>query len=74
LSTEPPILLDTDFVSSFAWVDRLDLIERLDSRRMVILEEAEVVWLKMRTRRTRLPSDTFRKYLAGIGDTEGGVL
>lgn len=39
MSTEPPILLDTDFVSSFAWVDRLDIIEGLFSRRMVILEE-----------------------------------
>jgi len=39
LSTEPPILLDTDFVSSFAWVDRLDIIEGLFSKRMVILEE-----------------------------------
>lgn len=39
MSTEPPILLDTDFVSSFAWVDRLDIIEGLYSKRMVVLEE-----------------------------------
>ncbi len=39
MSTEPPILLDTDFVSSFAWVDRLDIIEGLFPKRMVILEE-----------------------------------
>ncbi len=36
---EPPILLDTDFVSSFACVDRLDIIEGSYSRRMIVLEE-----------------------------------
>ena len=39
MSTEPPILLDADFVSSFAWVDRMDIIEGLYSKRMVVLEE-----------------------------------
>jgi predicted nucleic acid-binding protein len=39
LSTEPPILLDTDFLSSFAWVNRLDILEKLYSKRMIILEE-----------------------------------
>ncbi len=37
--TDPPIVLDTDFVSSFACVDRLDIIEGLYSRRMIVLEE-----------------------------------
>lgn len=37
--TDPPIVLDTDFVSSFACVDRLDIIEDLYSRRMIVLEE-----------------------------------
>ena len=39
LPTEPPIILDADFVSSFAWVNRLDILENLYSKRMVILEE-----------------------------------
>jgi len=39
LSTEPPIILDADFISSFAWVDRLDILEGLYSQRMIILEE-----------------------------------
>lgn len=37
--TEPPVLLDADFVSCFAWVDRMDIIEGLYSKRMAILEE-----------------------------------
>ena len=37
--TEPPLVLDTDFISSFAWVNRLDIVEGLYSKRMVILEE-----------------------------------
>ena len=39
MSTELPIILDTDFLSSFAWVDRLDILEGLYSKRMLILEE-----------------------------------
>ena len=39
LSTDAPIVLDADFVSSFAWVDRMDILENLYSKRMVILEE-----------------------------------
>jgi len=39
LSTEPPLVLDTDFISSFAWVNRLDILEGLYSKRMVILDE-----------------------------------
>ena len=42
MSTEPPILLDTDFASSFAWVDRMDILESRYSGRMVILEEVMV--------------------------------
>ena len=37
--TEPPLLLDTDFVSSFAWVDRMDIIEALYSGTMILLGE-----------------------------------
>jgi len=39
LSTEPPVILDADFLSSFAWVNRLDILEGLYSKRMIILEE-----------------------------------
>lgn len=39
MSTEPPIVLDADFLSSFAWVKRLDILEVLYSGRMVVLEE-----------------------------------
>jgi len=39
LSTEPPIILDSDLLSSFVWVKRLDILERLYSKRMVVLEE-----------------------------------
>jgi predicted nucleic acid-binding protein len=39
LSTEPPIILDSDLLSSFAWVKRLDILEKLYSKRMVVLEE-----------------------------------
>lgn len=39
MSTEPPIILDSDLLSSFAWVKRLDILERLYSKRMVVLEE-----------------------------------
>ena len=37
--TEPPIILDADFLSSFTWVNRLDILEGLYSKRMIILEE-----------------------------------
>lgn len=39
MSTEPPVILDSDFLSSFAWVNRLDILESLYSRRMIVLEE-----------------------------------
>ena len=39
MSTEPPIILDADFLSSFAWVKRLDILEGLYSKQMVVLEE-----------------------------------
>ena len=39
MSTEPPIILDSDFLSSFAWVNRLDILEGLYSKQMIILEE-----------------------------------
>lgn len=39
MSTEPPVILDADFLSSFAWVNRLDILEGLYSKRMIILEE-----------------------------------
>jgi predicted nucleic acid-binding protein len=39
LSTEPPIILDSDLLSSFAWVDRLDILEGLYSKQMIVLEE-----------------------------------
>lgn len=39
MSTEPPIILDSDLLSSFAWVDRLDILEGLYSKQMIVLEE-----------------------------------
>ena len=39
MSTEPPVILDADFLSSFAWVNRLDILEGLYSKRMIVLEE-----------------------------------
>lgn len=39
MSTESPIILDSDFLSSFAWVNRLDILEDLYSKRMIVLEE-----------------------------------
>jgi hypothetical protein len=42
LSTEPPIILDSDFLSSFAWVNRMDILEGLYSGRMIVLEEVMV--------------------------------
>jgi len=29
LLTNPPLVLDTDLVSSFAWIDRMDILETL---------------------------------------------
>lgn len=39
MSTEPPVILDSDFLSSFAWVKRMDILEGLYSKRMIVLEE-----------------------------------
>ena len=39
LLTEPPLVLDSDFLSSYSWVNRLDILEKLYSGRMVILDE-----------------------------------
>ena len=39
MSIEPPVILDADFISSFAWVNRLDILEGLYSKHMIILEE-----------------------------------
>lgn len=39
MSTNPPILFDTDTMSSFAWVNRLDILESLYSERMFVLPE-----------------------------------
>lgn len=39
MSTDLPVVLDTDFLSSFAWVGRMDIIESRYSGRMVVLEE-----------------------------------
>lgn len=39
---EPPLVVDTDFLSSFAWVKRLDIIETLFPKQMVLLEEVKV--------------------------------
>ncbi len=33
------MILDSDFLSSFAWVNRLGILESLYSRRMIVLEE-----------------------------------
>ena len=39
MSTEPPVILDSDLLSSFAWVNRLDILEGLYTKRMIVLEE-----------------------------------
>ena len=36
---EPPLVLDADFLSSFAWVGRLDILERLYGEGMILLDE-----------------------------------
>ncbi len=40
--SEPPLVVDTDFLSSFAWVNRLDILESLFSAQMLILEEVQI--------------------------------
>lgn len=40
--SEPPLILDTDFISSFAWVRRLDILERLFPAQMLLLEEVQI--------------------------------
>jgi len=37
--TKPPLLLDTDLVSAFAWVKRMDILESLHSGNMQIPQE-----------------------------------
>jgi predicted nucleic acid-binding protein len=39
MSTDLPILFDTDTISSFAWVNRLDILETLYSEKMFVLPE-----------------------------------
>lgn len=36
---ELPLVLDSDILSSFAWVDRLDILEKLYAKNMIVLEE-----------------------------------
>jgi len=36
---ELPLVLDCDVLSHFAWVDRLDILEKLYARNMIVLEE-----------------------------------
>jgi hypothetical protein len=36
---EPPLVLDTDFLSCFAWAKRLDILEKLFPAKMIILEQ-----------------------------------
>jgi predicted nucleic acid-binding protein len=36
---EPPLVLDCDVLSSFAWVNRLDILEKLYAKNMIVLEE-----------------------------------
>ena len=40
--TEPPLVLDSDFLSSFAWVDRLDILDHLYSHQMLIIDQVFV--------------------------------
>ena len=37
--TNPPLVLAADLLSSFAWVDRLDILEKLFPKQMVVLDE-----------------------------------
>ena len=36
---ELPLVLDSDVLSSFAWVNRLDILEKLYAGKMIVLEE-----------------------------------
>lgn len=36
---ELPLVLDSDVLSHFAWVDRLDILEKLYAKNMIVLEE-----------------------------------
>lgn len=36
---ELPLVLDSDVLSSFAWVDRLDILEKLYAKNMIVLED-----------------------------------
>ena len=36
---KPPLVVDTDFLSSFAWIRRLDILENLFRVKMIILEQ-----------------------------------
>lgn len=40
--SEPPLVVDTDFLSSFAWVKRLDILKRLFPAQMILLEEVQI--------------------------------
>jgi len=37
--TEPPLVLDADLLSHFSCIDRLDILEKLYAKKMVILDE-----------------------------------
>ena len=36
---ELPLVLDCDVLSSFAWANRLDILEQLYAKNMIVLEE-----------------------------------
>jgi len=54
MSTDPPLVLDTDFVSSFAWVNRMDILETLYTGRMLMLEEVEYELSKVKVLKSRV--------------------
>ncbi len=39
MSIKPPLVLDTDFISSFAWIDRLDILEKMYANNMIVIDE-----------------------------------
>jgi len=39
LLTEPPLVLDADLLSHFSCIDRLDILEKLYAKKMIILDE-----------------------------------
>ena len=45
---EPPLVLDADLLSSFAWVNRLDILDNLYSGKMIVLEEVMVELSRVR--------------------------